>query len=51
MLNYVLSLLVGLSFGAITKAFNLPIPAPPMFEGVLAIFGVTFGYYIIGKFL
>lgn len=42
-----LSLLTGIIFGILCTLLKLPLPAPNCLAGVLGIFGVFLGYYII----
>jgi len=42
-----LSLLVGVAFGALVQFLRLPLPAPPVFSGVLGIVGVWLGAQIV----
>lgn len=44
---WILSLLVGLVFGAIVTLMKLPLPAPPVFSGVLGIVGVYLGAQLV----
>lgn len=37
------SLITGLFVGVVFTAFKLPLPAPPVIEGVLGIFGIWAG--------
>ncbi len=44
MLNMViLSLVTGLAVGLLFTAFGLPLPAPPVFSGVMGIVGIYLG--------
>lgn len=40
---------VGAITGAIFSAFKLPIPAPPVFAGLMGIVGLWIGYAIVTK--
>lgn len=42
---------VGAAVGAIFSFFKLPIPAPPVFSGLMGIFGLWVGYAITTKLL
>ena len=42
--------LTGTAVGAIFSILKLPIPAPPVFAGLMGIFGLWLGYGLIGKF-
>lgn len=46
-MNYLLPFITGLVVGLIFKAFNLPIPAPAVIEGILGIIGIFVGYSIL----
>lgn len=41
--------LVGALVGGIFSAFKLPIPAPPVFAGLMGIVGLWIGYAIVTK--
>lgn len=43
--------LTGMGVGAIFSIFKLPVPAPPVFAGLMGIFGLWLGYGIIGRFI
>ena len=43
--------LTGMGVGAVFALFKLPVPAPPVFAGLMGIFGLWLGYGIIGRFL
>jgi len=43
--------LVGAMVGGIFSAFKLPIPAPPVFAGLMGIVGLWIGYAIVTKVL
>lgn len=45
MKEILLALLAGVLIGIIFKVIRLPIPAPPVLAGVVAIFGVWLGAY------
>lgn len=47
MTELLLSLLAGFIIGAIFTAIKLPIPAPPVLSGIVAIFGVWAGHHAI----
>lgn len=42
------SLIAGSILGATFALMNLPIPAPPVFAGVLGVIGVWIGYQLAG---
>ena len=41
--------LVGAIVGGVFSAFKLPIPAPPVFAGLMGIVGLWIGYAIVTK--
>ena len=41
--------LVGAVVGGVFSAFKLPIPAPPVFAGLMGIVGLWVGYAIVTK--
>jgi XapX domain-containing protein len=41
----------GMGVGAVFALFKLPVPAPPVFAGLMGIFGLWLGYGIIGRVL
>lgn len=43
--------LVGAVVGGVFSAFKLPIPAPPVFAGLMGIVGLWIGYAIVTKVL
>jgi len=51
MKNYLLSLLTGLLCGGVFSIFNLPIPAPLVFEGIMGIIGIWGGYMLVKLFI
>ena len=42
---------VGAAVGAIFSIFKLPIPAPPVFAGLMRIAGLSIGYGIVQRFI
>lgn len=42
-----LALLVGILFGMLCQIFNLPIPAPQAFAGIMGILGIYIGYGLL----
>lgn len=40
----ILALATGMVVGFIFALFRLPIPAPPVFSGIVGIVGIYFGY-------
>lgn len=51
MRDVLLTTLVGAVVGAVFSAFKLPIPAPPVFAGLMGIVGLWIGYALITKVL
>lgn len=43
-----LSLLTGAVLGAAFRLLGLPVPAPPVFAGVVGIFGIWLGAWMAG---
>ena len=43
--------LVGAIVGGVFSAFKLPIPAPPVFAGLMGIVGLWIGYAIVTRAL
>ncbi len=41
----------GMGVGAVFALFKLPVPAPPVFAGLMGIFGLWLGFGIVGRFL
>jgi XapX domain-containing protein len=46
-----LTTLVGVGVGGIFSLFKLPIPAPPVFSGLMGIFGLWLGYGIVQRII
>jgi XapX domain-containing protein len=46
-----LTTLTGAGVGAVFALFKLPVPAPPVFAGLMGIFGLWLGYGLISKVL
>lgn len=51
MREVLLTTLTGAGVGAVFALFKLPVPAPPVFAGVMGIVGLWLGYALIGKLL
>lgn len=45
--TWILALVVGMAFGALVTWLKLPLPAPPVFSGVLGIVGVWLGAQLV----
>lgn len=43
--------LVGAVVGGVFSAFKLPIPAPPVFAGLMGIVGLWIGYALVTRFI
>jgi XapX domain-containing protein len=43
--------LTGMGVGAIFSIFKLPVPAPPVFAGLMGIFGLWMGYGIVQRMM
>jgi len=46
-----LTTLTGAGVGAVFALFKLPVPAPPVFAGVMGIVGLWLGYGLIARAL
>ncbi|MFZ9740622.1 MAG: XapX domain-containing protein [Candidatus Nanopelagicaceae bacterium] len=51
MREVLLTTLTGAGVGTVFALFKLPVPAPPVFAGVMGIVGLWLGYALIGKLL
>ena len=51
MKEILLTTLVGIGVGGIFSIFKLPIPAPPVFYGLMGIVGLWMGYGIVQRFI
>lgn len=49
MREILMTTLVGACVGGIFSAFKLPIPAPPVFAGLMGIVGLWIGYALVTK--
>lgn len=43
--------ITGAGVGAVFALFKLPVPAPPVFAGLMGIFGLWLGYALIARVL
>lgn len=43
--------ITGMGVGAVFAVFKLPVPAPPVFAGLMGIFGLWLGYVLITRML
>jgi len=50
-MEILLALLAGCIVGVVFKLIGLPIPAPPVFAGIVGIWGIYLGYKIVTMFL
>jgi XapX domain-containing protein len=46
-----LTTLTGMGVGAVFSIFKLPVPAPPVFAGLMGIFGLWMGYGLVQRVL
>ena len=51
MKEILMTTLVGAVVGGIFSAFKLPIPAPPVFAGLMGIVGLWIGYALVTRFI
>ena len=51
MKEILLTTLVGIGVGGIFSIIKLPIPAPPVFSGLMGIVGLWMGYGIVQRFI
>ena len=51
MKDIVLALVSGMIMGGVFSLIKLPIPAPSNFAGVVAIFGIFFGFILVKTFI
>lgn len=51
MKDILLTTITGAGVGAIFAVFKLPVPAPPVFAGVMGIVGLWIGYALIGRII
>lgn len=49
MREILMTTLVGAVVGGVFSAFKLPIPAPPVFAGLMGIVGLWIGYALVTK--
>lgn len=47
MRDILLTTLVGIAVGGVFSVFKLPIPAPPVFSGLMGIVGLWIGYTVV----
>jgi XapX domain-containing protein len=51
MKEIIMTTLTGAGVGAVFALFKLPVPAPPVFAGLMGIFGLWLGYGMVARFL
>jgi len=51
MREILMTTLVGIVVGGVFSAFKLPIPAPPVFAGLMGIVGLWTGYALVTRFI
>ncbi|NBW58614.1 XapX domain-containing protein [bacterium] len=51
MRDIVMTTLVGTIVGGVFSAFKLPIPAPPVFAGLMGIVGLWIGYALVTRII
>lgn len=51
MRDILMTTLVGAIVGGVFSAFKLPIPAPPVFAGLMGIVGLWIGYAAVMRFM
>ncbi len=51
LLEIIKSFAAGLFVGAFFTLVKLPVPAPPVFAGIMGIVGIFVGYVLVGSFM
>jgi len=51
MRDILMTTLVGVVVGGIFSVFKLPIPAPPVFAGLMGIVGLWIGYALVTRLI
>ena len=51
MRELILTTVTGIVVGGVFSIFKLPIPAPPVFAGLMGIVGLWIGYGIVQRFV
>lgn len=51
MRDILMTTLVGTIVGGVFSAFKLPIPAPPVFAGLMGIVGLWIGYALVTRLI
>ncbi len=51
MKDIILTTITGAGVGAVFALFKLPVPAPPVFAGVMGIVGLWIGYGMVQRVL
>ena len=49
MKEILMTTITGAGVGAVFAAFKLPVPAPPVFAGLMGIVGLWIGYAVVTK--
>lgn len=49
MKEIIMTTITGMGVGAVFAVFKLPVPAPPVFAGLMGIFGLWLGYGMIAR--
>lgn len=49
--DILMTTITGMGVGAVFAVFKLPVPAPPVFAGLMGIFGLWLGYGLIGRYI
>lgn len=49
MKEIIMTTLTGIGVGAVFSIFKLPIPAPPVFAGLMGIVGLWIGYALVTR--
>lgn len=49
MRELILTTITGIGVGGVFSIFKLPIPAPPVFAGLMGIVGLWIGYALVQK--
>lgn len=51
MRELILTTITGIVVGGVFSIFRLPIPAPPVFAGLMGIVGLWIGYALVQRFI
>ena len=47
----IMTTITGMGVGAVFSLFKLPVPAPPVFAGLMGIYGLWLGYGLVQRFM